>query len=240
MGARTEELWCILWQEKGWRQAGRNMWWRHGIILKWIYLWRCDMKLPPWASVYLEGHPPFPHPLGQPNWCCSGLLQLNSSCSFPCAALCCTKPVDHSWAVPRSCLYPLVAQIPLPGIVVPGVHVGSLPGSSLCLFSPCPWWRDPLISRVGGVIWLKIILLSSWFGCHARSKVVLQNARDSDALCGSCGSSMAWGLELRKVNVCWGIPPIPSSKFPSVHAFLQINCSANPIESCNVLKLDLG
>lgn len=131
-------------------------------------------------------------------------------------------------------------SVPLAWYCCPGVHVGSLPGSSLCLFSPCPWWREPLISRVGGVIWLKIILLSLWFGCHARSKVVLQNARDSDAVCGSCGLSMAWGLELRKVNVCWGIPPIPSSKFPSVHAFLQINCSANTIESCNVLKLDLG
>lgn len=122
------------------------------------------MKLLPSPSVYQDGHPPSPHPLGQPNWCCSALLQLNSSCSLAFhVLLCCKEPVDPSWAVPCSCLCPLVAQFPLPGIAVPGVHVGSLPGSSLYLFSPCLWQREPLTGRLGGVIWLKIILI--WMSC---------------------------------------------------------------------------
>lgn len=131
-------------------------------------------------------------------------------------------------------------SVPLAWYCCLGVQVCSLSGSSLYLFSPCRWWREPLTSTVSGVIWLKIILWESWFGCHARSKVFLQNIRDSDTVCGSHGLSIVWGLELQKVNACWGFLPIPSPGFHSVHAFLQRNCSANTIESCKVLKLGLG
>lgn len=120
---------------------------------------KLDLSLEMW-------HETAPFHISIPGWSSSlpitlGTTPLMLQCFAAAAAwlsMSCTEPVDHSWAEPRSCLCPLVAQFPLPGIAVPGVPVGSLPGSPLHLFSPCLWQREPLTSRVGGVIWLKIIL----------------------------------------------------------------------------------